>query len=71
MYALTDFSNQWIPVGKCSMLLRKIEPVCELPQHGLEKSAVLLAHSLKTYVLPLKGQCLCNITVWKYGRNVL
>ena len=46
MYVLNDFKNHSIPVGKC-MLFCKIESILELLQHGFEKSAILLTHSLK------------------------
>ena len=37
-------------LGKCSMLLCKIESIFEFLQHGFEKSAISLAHSLKHVV---------------------
>ena len=43
---LNHFKNHSIPVGKC-MLFCKIESILELLQHGFEKSAILLTHSLK------------------------
>ena len=47
MYVLNDFRNQSIPVGKCRMLFCKIESILEFLQHGFEKSAILVTHSLK------------------------
>ena len=47
MYVLNDFRNHSIPVGECRMLFCKIESILELLQHGFEKSAILLTHSLK------------------------
>jgi len=47
MYILNDFRNHNIPVGKCSMLFCKIESILELQQHGFEKGAILVTHSLK------------------------
>ena len=47
MYVLNDFRNQSIPVGKCRMLFCKIESILEFLQHGFQKSAILVTHSLK------------------------
>ena len=43
------------------MLFFEIESIFELLQHGLEKSAILLAHSLKHGFSPLKDSCLQSV----------
>ena len=47
MYVLNHFRNPSIPIGTHSMLFCKTESIFALLQHGFEKSAILLAHSLK------------------------